>query len=86
MQECRWTTSQGYAAESARDALQRDTFKVGIALLRAVNSSADHGGRQCILACMPRPYYITLWCAHGLDSEFAKLFQQNLQKPPFAKM
>ena len=40
VQECRWTTSRGYAAESARNALQRDiyTFEVGIALLTAASS------------------------------------------------
>ena len=42
---------------------------------------------QCVLvACMPRPYYITLRRAHGLDTEFAKLFRRNFQKPPFAKI
>ena len=43
VQECRWATSRGYAAKSARDTLQRDTFKVGIALLTAASSSADNG-------------------------------------------
>ena len=49
VQERRWTTSQGYAAESARDALQRDTFEVGIALLE--NCELEHGPqcRQCVL-------------------------------------
>ena len=41
--KCRWTTSQGYAAVSARDALQRDTLEVGIALLTAASSS----GQRC---------------------------------------
>ena len=61
-------TSWGYAAKYARDALQRDTFKVGIALLTA----------------MPTLLYVVV-CAHGLDSEFTKLFQRNLQKPSFAR-
>ena len=69
-----------YAAEAASNALQRDTFEVGIALLTAMSSSADKGVTVCIrqnLACMPCPYYIT--CACGLDSEFA------LQNLPFGK-
>ena len=71
MQERRWTTSRGYATTSIRDALQRDTFEVGIALLTGASSSAND-------ACMPRPYYIMLRRVHGLDSEFVKLFQRNL--------
>ena len=47
MQERRWATSQGYAAKSARDALQRDTFDAGTAALTAASSSADDGG-QCV--------------------------------------
>ena len=43
VQECRWTTSWGYAAESTRDTLQRDAFEVGIALLTAASLSADDG-------------------------------------------
>ena len=31
----------GYAAKSARDAFQRDTFEVGVALLTAASSSAE---------------------------------------------
>ena len=53
VQECRWTTSQGYAAESARDALQRDTFEVGIALLRDANSKC---GRRCDSAYTVKTY------------------------------
>ena len=71
MQEHRWTTSQGYAAASARDALQRDTFEVGIALLTGVSSSADDGVESAYwieCACIPHSYYITLQRAHGLDS------------------
>ena len=43
VQERRWTTSRGYAAKSASNSLQRDTFEVGIALLTAVSSSMDDG-------------------------------------------
>ena len=42
MQKDQWTTSQGYAAKSTRDALKKDTLEVGIALLTAVSSSADN--------------------------------------------
>ena len=72
MQEHRWTTSRGYAAASARDALQRDTFEVGIALLTGVSPSADDSVESVYWierACMPHPYYITLR-VHGLDSIF----------------
>ena len=51
------------------------TFEVGIALLTAVELERERQCGQCILACMPCPYYITLRRAHDLDSEFAKLFQ-----------
>ena len=37
-----------HAAESTRDAPQRDTFEVGIALLTAASSSADNGVTVCI--------------------------------------
>ena len=42
VQEHRWTTSWSYTAESAKDALERGTFKVGIALLTAASLSADN--------------------------------------------
>ena len=59
---------------------------IGIGLLTDASSSTGDGV-EC--ACMPCPYYITLWYAHGLDSEFAAklpVFQQNLQKPPLARI
>ena len=65
------------------------TFEVGIALLICASSSVDNGVESAYWiehACMRRPYYITLWRAHGLDSKFTKSFQQNLQKPPFVKI
>ena len=67
MQEHRWQ-HPGAMLPNARDALRKDTFEVGIALLTA----------------MPILHYVVA-CAHGLDSKFAKLFQRNLQKSPFAK-
>ena len=42
VQEHRWTTSWGYTADSAKDALQRNTFEVGITLLTAASLSADN--------------------------------------------
>ena len=49
MQEHRWTTSRGYAAESARDVLQRDAFEVDIALLTAVSLSRQQYDSTCVL-------------------------------------
>ena len=79
----------GYAGESTMDTPERDTVEAGIALLTAASSCAD----DCVdsaywieLACMSCPYYITLQCAHCLDSEFMKLFQPNLQKLPLSKI
>ena len=72
-----------------RDALQRDTFEVGIALLTDASSSANDGVESAYwieCACMPHPYYVMLRHAHGLDSKFAELFQRNLQKLPFMKI
>ena len=63
MQECRWTTSRGYDAASARDALQRDAFEVGIALLTAASLSADDSVESAYWiehACMPP--HTTLRC------------------------
>ena len=79
MQERQWTTSQSYAAKFTRDALQRDTFKVHITLLTAASSSVDNDARQ---ATSHAHTTLRVWRAHGLDSEFAKLF---LRKPPFVK-
>ena len=40
---CARVSMDNIAAESTWDALQRDTFEVGIALLTAASSSADNG-------------------------------------------
>ena len=44
---------------------------------------------QCVLdrTCLYATPILHLQCAmHIVDSEFAKLFQQNVRKPPFAKI
>ena len=66
VQEHWWTTSQGYAAKSAKDALQRDTFKVGNALLTAVSLSVDNS--------LDSAYGLDIdnIIIYGLDGEFAK--------------
>ena len=41
------------------------------------------------LGCLPHPYTLCVrrvWHVPGMDSEFVKFFQQNRQKPPFAKV
>ena len=63
--------------------------KVGIALLTAANSSMDHGvdsAYKIELACIPRPYYITLRRAHGLDSEFTKSSKTTIREILPSKM
>ena len=87
VEQRRWTTSRCYAAESTKQAFLRDTFNVGIHLLTAVSS--NDGETVCIrqnLACMPHHTTLQVRCAHDLDNEFAKLFQQNFQKLPFKKI
>ena len=66
MQEHRWTTSRGYAAKSAKDTLQRDTFKVGNALLTAASLSVDNS--------LDSVYGLDIdnIIIYGLDGEFAK--------------
>ena len=62
VQERRWTTSQDCAAEGRspkRYLWSRHYFA----------DSRKSIVWQYILACKPRPYYITLWRAHGLDNE-----------------
>ena len=56
--------------EPARNAPQKDTLELGIALLTAASLSPDNDWRRICL-------YATsiLQHAHGLDSEFVKLFQ-----------
>ena len=76
MQGHQWTTYR--AAESTREALQRDAFEVGIALLTAASSSADnsvtvHMLDRTWLVCHTHTT-LCVQCVHGLDSKFAKLF------------
>ena len=72
LQEHWWTTSQGYAAKSARDALQRDAIEIGIAL-RPRGLSVTVRTR----ACMPCPYYIT----YAACTRFRQRIHESTQWP-----
>ena len=73
VQECQQTTSWGYAAESARETLQRDTFEVGSALLTAMSSMRTR------LVCHTHTT-LCVQCAYGLDSEFTKIIFKEIFK------
>ena len=75
-----------HAAKSTRNAPQRDTFKVGIALLTDASSSADNGVNSVYsteLACLPRPYYITCvtceWFRQQIHEIISTNYSQNHQ-------
>ena len=67
-----------HPAESTRDTLPRDSFKVGTALLTAASLSVDDSVtmriRQNLLLCHAHTT-LRMQHAHGLNSEFAKLYQ-----------
>ena len=59
------------------------TFEIGIALLTCASSSMDNGVESAYWiehACMPRPYYITLWRVHGLDSKYSQNYFSEIFK------
>ena len=69
---------------------QGDTFKVGIALLTAVSSSGGHcditgPGLYAMPRLLCHIHSILRVCVVCMCSEFAKLFQRNLQKLLFCE-
>ena len=61
LQEGQWTTSWGRAAECKRDALQRDTFKLGIGFLTDASWSRQQCDRQNKIACHVASFPGPVW-------------------------